>query len=123
MKTLLAFSLLLMSSMTWANPLLLKCNLNRQHLTVLNVEDLVSNDCQSKVVTVLSGHIKTRYNITLCQGTEAEGTIEALSSDGNWFAVGDFSTEKNCYLYRNIATNYPCGTPSRHGHNGGCGQF
>jgi hypothetical protein len=121
MKTLIAVSLLLMSSITWANPLLLKCTINRS-LKVFSVEDLVSNDCQSKSVIILNGQIKTRYNIMLCNGKDSEGTVEVLSSNGSWFPVEEFSTEKNCYLYRNIATNYPC-QPSRHGHNGGCGGF
>jgi len=107
--------------MTWANPLLLSCVFNRQ-TTTINVEDLVANDCKSKAVTLLNGQIKTRYNITLCGGADAEGTIEVQGADGSWFFIDQFSTKNNCTLFRKISTNYPC-HPNRFGHNGGCGEF
>lgn len=120
MRTYLAAFILSLSLTTiaWASPLILKCNINGQ-ITGINVDSLVSNDCKSKTVNNQGGQIQIRYQVTLCGGQHAEGTVEVLTSNGDWVSTHEFSTEKNCYLFREIATNYPC-TPNRYGHRGGC---
>lgn len=107
MKTLLMIFLLLTSSMAWANPLTLECVMNHQ-TTRIDVESLVSNGCQSKTVPMLNGQIKTRYNITLCDGDRAEGTVEALNSRGEWLQIDEFSTDHECSLFRKISSSKRC---------------
>ncbi|GEM_PF-6694805 len=118
MKIALFASLLLSTSMTWANPLIMSCIVNRESVSI-DVESLVSNSCESKSVIVMNGQLKTKYNINLCYGNHAEGTIEVSDAQGRWFLIDQFSTDHNCTLFRKIATSYPC-RPSRYSHTGGC---
>lgn len=104
--------------MVWANPLLLKCTINKK-LVVLDVEHMVTKGCQKGQFETLNGQLKSRYNVTLCDGDTAEGTLEVKSNRGEWFEVEQFSTEgassNHCYLYRNIDTaRTSC---PRHSHN------
>lgn len=116
MKLLGTAVLLLTTSMAWANPLLLKCTVNKK-LVVLNVEGLTGQGCHSGNYNVMNGQLKSRYNVTLCNSTSAEGTIEVQTNQGQWFEVNEFSTEggsaNHCYLYREIETTRPC---PRHSH-------
>lgn len=118
MKFIAASFFLLTTSTVWANPLLLKCTINKK-LIVLNVEHLVSEGCQSGQFETLNGQLKSRYNVILCGGNRAEGTVEVKSSLGEWFEVEQFSTQgrskNHCYLYRDIET-VPTSCP-RHSHD------
>lgn len=111
--------LLSISATSWANPLILTCTMNGKRVS-LDVESLVTNGCKSKDVRVLNGQLQSRYHISLCNGTHAQGTVEVLGSMGGWTIVDEFSTDENCRLFRSIATNYPCTRPNRYGHRGGC---
>lgn len=118
MKFYLSAYLLLSSTISWGGPLLLKCTVNNQSMS-LNVESLKSDGCKSKDIHILNGQIQTRYNVTLCANRSAYGTIDALGINGEWITVNEFSTEKGCRLFREIQTSYPC-RPNRYAHNGGC---
>lgn len=120
MKMYVATMITMMSVSTsiWANPLLLKCQLMKQHFAI-DVESLTGNGCKTKTVTPRNVQVLTRYTVTLCDYDDATGIIEVLSMHGEWVPVGEFSTAKNCYLWREISTNYPC-RPNRFGHRGGC---
>ena len=91
----------------WASPLLLKCRIN-QASTVINVESMIANGCKTEVFNKNQDLLQTRYTVTLCDAQQAEGVVEVMNSQNQWIEVADFSTQKNCYLFRNIETDYNC---------------
>lgn len=112
MKFLSIVTMFLMSSSIWAANLNLNCTINKT-MIILDVESLVSNGCESGILEHNLGAVKARYNVTLCNGKSAEGTLEVHTQNG-WQPVEDFSTDKNCRLYRPIQTRpNPC---DRYGH-------
>lgn len=120
MKLILMSVLLLSTAGVWANPLLLKCTINKK-LVVLNVDHLSAVGCHQDQIKVLNGQIMSRYSVEVCDGSEANGNLDVLVNN-NWMTVSNFSThgssDGHCYLWREIATS--TNTCRRYGHNQNC---
>ena len=116
--TLMSF-LLLTTVGAWANPLLLKCTINKKTV-VLNVDHLSAQGCHQDQFKVLNGQIMSRYSVEVCDGLSAYGNLDVLVNN-SWMTVSEFATEGNsdghCYLWREIATTTEC---RRYGHNQNC---
>ena len=117
MKLILMTVVLMSSFSALASPLMLKCNINKSIIT-LNVESLVKLGCSTGSF-IKNGEIKKRYNVELCNGSEASGNLEVLAAN-HWVETATFSTlpgsEFHCYLWRDIVVS-GC---NPHGHNPNC---
>ena len=92
-----------------ASPLMLKCRVNHAPV-IMNIEDISGPGCFTKTEVQQQGTFLTRTNVTVCDGDQAHGTLETLNYQNQWTLVAELSTLQNCYLFRNIETNYNCPT-------------
>ncbi len=124
MRFLVLSLMMLVTVESFASSVILKCQFKEGGSATFNVSSLMSQGCNKQTFASTNEEFRARYNITVCDGRDAYGVTEVLTSAGDWAPVREFSNERTgeCFLtneFRPIRTNYPC-RPSRFGHRGGC---